>query len=84
MPELPVTCHLCHEAITEQPPGHWAPRRDWWTFTWDHVIPKSLGGGEERDNYAPAHSGGGPKGDTSSYCPRIGAGPHRHVFTAPS
>jgi hypothetical protein len=55
-PNLPVPCHLCTEPITEpSEPGAAGSERGWWTFTWDHVIPKSLGGSDDDDNLRPAH-----------------------------
>lgn len=34
-----------------------APSRSRWAFSADHIIPKSLGGSDERSNLRPAHYG---------------------------
>ncbi|MBL9020580.1 MAG: HNH endonuclease [Myxococcales bacterium] len=47
-------CHLCHESLDLDlygPTGHFGPE----TVTVDHLVPQSVGGGDEPDNLRLAH-----------------------------
>jgi DNA-binding transcriptional ArsR family regulator len=42
-------CHLCSGVIDDGEPG--GP----WSFTWDHLVPRALGGSDDAANLRPAH-----------------------------